>query len=51
MPGTQTQKVINESSVNDADSEGYTDLMRAVENKAGTFFVLTNGANWSFECS
>jgi len=32
MPGTQTQKVINESSVNDADSEGYTDLMRAVEN-------------------
>ena len=32
MPGTQTQKVINESSVNYADSEGYTDLMRAVEN-------------------
>jgi len=32
MPGPQTQKVINESSVNDADSEGYTDLMRAVEN-------------------
>ena len=32
MPRQQTQKVINESSVNDADSEGYTDLMRAVEN-------------------
>ena len=32
MPRQQTQKVINESSVNYADSEGYTDLMRAVEN-------------------
>ena len=28
----QTQKVVNENNINDADSEGYTDLMRAVEN-------------------
>jgi len=28
----QTQNIIIESSVNDADNEGYTDLMRAVEN-------------------
>ena len=33
MPRQQTQKVINESNVNNTDSEGYTDLMRAVENK------------------
>ena len=32
MPRQQTQKVINESNVNNTDSEGYTDLMRAVEN-------------------
>ena len=33
MPRQQTQKVINENNVNNTDSEGYTDLMRAVENK------------------
>jgi ankyrin repeat protein len=32
MPFKSTQKVINENNVNDTDSEGYTDLMRAVEN-------------------
>ena len=33
MPRQQTQKIINENNVNNTDSEGYTDLMRAVENK------------------
>ena len=33
MPRQQTQQIINESNVNNTDSEGYTDLMRAVENK------------------
>ena len=28
----QTQKVSNENNINDVDSEGYTDFMRAVEN-------------------
>jgi ankyrin repeat protein len=32
MPFKSTHKVINENNVNDTDSEGYTDLMRAVEN-------------------
>ena len=32
MPRQQTQQIINESNVNNTDSEGYTDLMRAVEN-------------------
>ena len=28
----QTQKVSNENNINDVDSEGYTDFIRAVEN-------------------
>ena len=32
MPFKQNQKVIDKNNINDTDSEGYTDLMRAVEN-------------------
>ena len=32
MPIKRAQKTIDEKTINDTDSEGYTDLMRAVEN-------------------
>ena len=32
MPIKRAQKTIDENTINDTDSEGYTDLMRAVEN-------------------
>ena len=32
MPIKRAQKPIDEKTINDTDSEGYTDLMRAVEN-------------------
>jgi ankyrin repeat protein len=32
MPFKQNQKVIDDKNINYTDSEGYTDLMRAVEN-------------------